>query len=69
MTIAQEIFDCLDALAAPALAMDWDNSGLQIGSRSKPVQKVLVATVYCLPPVTKTAFISHFTYFNRVVSL
>ena len=43
MRNAQEIFDCLDALAAPGLAMDWDNSGLQIGSRKKPVQTILVA--------------------------
>ena len=43
MRNAQEIFDCLDALAAPNLAMNWDNSGLQIGSRSKKVESILVA--------------------------
>ena len=43
MRNAQEIFDCLDALAAPGLAMDWDNPGLQLGDRSCSVTRVLVA--------------------------
>ena len=29
MILSSEIFDFLDILAPPALAMDWDNSGLQ----------------------------------------
>lgn len=43
MTTTQEIFDVLDGLAPQALAMDWDNCGLQIGSRNRAVNRVLVA--------------------------
>ena len=43
MIDSYEIFDFLDTLAPKELAMDWDNSGLQIGSRKMPVSKVLVA--------------------------
>lgn len=43
MRTTQEIFDVLDALAPQALAMDWDNCGLQVGSRNREVNRVLVA--------------------------
>ena len=43
MRTTQEIFDVLDRLAPQALAMDWDNCGLQIGSRNRAVNRVLVA--------------------------
>lgn len=43
MILSSEIFDFLDILAPPELAMDWDNSGLQIGSRRQTVRTVLVA--------------------------
>lgn len=43
MTLSSEIFDFLDTLSPAALAMDWDNSGLQVGSRNAPVRKILVA--------------------------
>ena len=43
MTTTQEIFEVLDGLAPPALAMDWDNCGLQVGSRNRAVNRVLVA--------------------------
>ena len=34
MTLSSEIFDYLDTLSPAALALDWDNSGLQVGSRN-----------------------------------
>lgn len=43
MTLSSEIFDYLDTLSPAALALDWDNSGLQVGSRNAPVRKILVA--------------------------
>ena len=43
MTLSSEIFDFLDTLSPAALALDWDNSGLQVGSRNAPVRKILVA--------------------------
>lgn len=43
MILSSDIFDFLDTIAPPELAMDWDNSGLQVGSRRQTVQKVLVA--------------------------
>lgn len=43
MTTTQEIFEVLDGLAPQALAMDWDNCGLQVGSRNRAVNRVLVA--------------------------
>ena len=43
MRTTQEIFDVLDALTPQALAMDWDNCGLQVGSRNRAVNRVLVA--------------------------
>ena len=42
MTLSSEIFDYLDTLSPAALALDWDNSGLQVGSRNAPVRKILV---------------------------
>ena len=43
MTLSSQIYDFLDTLAPQELAMDWDNCGLQIGSRNLAVSKVLVA--------------------------
>ena len=43
MTLSSDIFDYLDTLSPAALALDWDNSGLQVGSRNAPVRKILVA--------------------------
>lgn len=43
MRTTQEIFEVLDGLAPQALAMDWDNCGLQVGSRNRAVNRVLVA--------------------------
>lgn len=43
MTTTQEVFEVLDGLAPQALAMDWDNCGLQVGSRNRAVNRVLVA--------------------------
>lgn len=43
MTLSSEIYDFLDTLAPRELAMEWDNCGLQIGSRNLAVSKVLVA--------------------------
>ena len=36
MTTVSDILTYLETLAPLDLAMDWDNSGLQIGSRKKP---------------------------------
>ncbi len=40
---AEEIIKLLEEQFPPSLAMDWDNSGLQVGSRKTEVKKVLVA--------------------------
>ncbi len=42
-TYAHEIIEKIEALAPPALAESWDNSGLQVGSRETGASKVLVA--------------------------
>ncbi len=41
--IAKDIINAIDELAPPYLAEEWDNSGLQLGSREKEVSKVLLA--------------------------
>ena len=43
MTTVADILDCLETLAPLNLAMDWDNPGLQLGDRSAPVTRILVA--------------------------
>lgn len=43
MTTVEQIITVCEALAPLHLAMDWDNSGFQLGDRSSPVTKVLVA--------------------------
>ena len=43
MTTVQDIMNFMESLAPKALKMDWDNVGLNCGSRSAPVSKVLVA--------------------------
>lgn len=40
---AEEIIQLFEEQFPPQLAMDWDNSGLQVGSRKTEVKKVLVA--------------------------
>ncbi|MDY6915222.1 MAG: Nif3-like dinuclear metal center hexameric protein, partial [Candidatus Cloacimonadota bacterium] len=41
MTKLYEIIEAIQKKANPALAMSWDNVGLQIGSENKEVKKVL----------------------------
>lgn len=43
MTTVGDILHFLETVAPRALKMDWDNVGLNCGSRSTPVTKVLVA--------------------------
>ena len=43
MTTVGEILDFVETLAPEYMKMDWDNVGLLLGSRAKPVTKVLVA--------------------------
>lgn len=43
MTTVDQIITACETLAPLTLAMDWDNSGFQLGDRSSPVTKVLVA--------------------------
>ena len=43
MTTVSDILNYLETIAPLSLAMDWDNPGLQLGDRSTPVTKILVA--------------------------
>lgn len=43
MKTVQEIYDFLDTVCPYALAEPWDNAGLNVGYRSRRVQKVLIA--------------------------
>jgi dinuclear metal center YbgI/SA1388 family protein len=43
VTSAREIAAAVERLAPPALAEDWDNSGLQVGDPAAGVRRVLVA--------------------------
>ncbi len=43
MTIVQDILTFIETLAPRELKMDWDNVGLNCGSRTAPVTKILVA--------------------------
>lgn len=43
MTTVGEILDFVEALAPDSMKMDWDNVGLLLGSRAKPVTRILVA--------------------------
>ncbi len=43
MTTVADILNFLETLAPRSLKMDWDNVGLNCGSRSAPVRKILVA--------------------------
>ena len=43
MTTVGEILDFVETLAPEYMKMDWDNVGLLLGSRTKPVTKILVA--------------------------
>ncbi|MDR1560132.1 MAG: Nif3-like dinuclear metal center hexameric protein [Clostridiales bacterium] len=38
-----DIVEYLERLAPPSAALEWDNSGLLIGERDKPVRRILVA--------------------------
>lgn len=43
MTTVSDIMTFMESLAPKALKMDWDNVGLNCGSRQAPVRKILVA--------------------------
>lgn len=43
MTTVNDILNYIETLAPRALKMDWDNVGLNCGSRNAPVTKILVA--------------------------
>ena len=38
-----DIINLLDEMAPPELAESWDNVGLMLGRRNKPVRKLLLA--------------------------
>ena len=42
ITVSQ-VVEALEELAPPALAMEWDNPGLQVGRRDSEVKRVYVA--------------------------
>ena len=43
MTTVADIMNFMETLAPKALKMDWDNVGLNCGSRTAPVKKILLA--------------------------
>lgn len=43
MTTVADIMDFMETLAPKALKMDWDNVGLNCGSKKAPVKKILLA--------------------------
>lgn len=43
MTTVQNVLEFIETIAPPELKMDWDNVGLNCGSRTAPVTKILVA--------------------------
>ncbi len=43
MTTVADILELVETLAPRALKMDWDNVGLNCGSKTAPVRKILVA--------------------------
>ena len=43
MTTVESILNFLNTVAPVDLAMDWDNSGFQVGSKTTPISKILVA--------------------------
>lgn len=49
-----DVFQAMERWAPQTLAYDWDNVGLQVGSFSKPVQKVMI-TLDVLEPVVDEA--------------
>lgn len=49
MVLAKDIFSFLETLYPLSYSLDWDNSGLQLGSKEKEVQKVY----FCLDLTTK----------------
>ena len=43
MTVVSDIIPLMDQLAPPVLAESWDNPGLQVGSPTWPVKKIMLA--------------------------
>lgn len=43
MITVKDVLSCLEAIAPPALKMEWDNIGLLCGKADQPVNKILVA--------------------------
>lgn len=43
MTTVQDVLQFIESIAPTELKMDWDNVGLNCGSKSAPVNKILVA--------------------------
>ncbi len=43
MTTVADVLHFIESLAPPELKMEWDNVGLNCGSRTSPVSKILVA--------------------------
>ncbi|AHY45816.1 Dinuclear metal center protein, YbgI/SA1388 family [Rubrobacter radiotolerans] len=43
MTLAKEVMGAVEGISPPALAEEWDNSGLQVGRADAAVSRVLVA--------------------------
>ena len=41
--LLREILDRLEQLSPASFAMDWDNSGLQLGDRDAEIRRVLIA--------------------------
>ncbi len=54
MTTVADVIGQLEAMAPPALAEQWDNCGLQVGDRSRPVRRIWVA-LDPLPEVVEAA--------------
>ena len=50
-----DIIALIERLAPPCLAESWDNSGLQIGNRKWPINKVWVALDPLLPVISAAA--------------
>ena len=43
LVTVNDIINLLDEMAPPELAESWDNVGLMLGRRNKPVRKLLLA--------------------------
>lgn len=51
MKTVQEIYEFLDTVCPYSLAEPWDNAGLNVGYRSRKVQKVLIALDLTMPVI------------------